>query len=487
MTTRPGFRLPASLRLPRLLAALTLSVGATELLALPVDGDLDTSFGGTGVVAITYDLGAAASDYGTDVLATDGGRLLVSGVVATGAIGEPLALAAGQLVANGALDVGFGGGTGRVHYSFGPDHWSLVRAARTAQGEIVLAGSVQWRADDLDFLVVRLQPDGSLDPGFGGGTGFVTVAFDSDPGGENWDIASSLMIAPDGDILVAGTVHRGSGDWDMGVVRLQPGGALDPAFGSGTGKVIVAFDVGGHALKDQALAIFPAGNGSIVLVGACENGSASNTDVAFAMLDGEGHLLGSFGGTGKVVVPFDLAIGGEDYAYAGASDGRGRLYAAGEALDASSRKVAAIACVTWSGAPCPGFGSSGRVFFPIGSPPQGDERLTGIAVDSLGRIVAAGDAVRANRDVAIVRLLSNGTLDTSFAVGGARIVDIDRGPGGDDDQTYALRLVSGKPVVAGAAQYNGTDYDFFVLRVWVSLVFADGFETGSVGAWSSAQ
>jgi uncharacterized delta-60 repeat protein len=461
---------------------------AAPLAAQLADGVLDPTFGGGGIVTLPFDVGGAGFDLGTGVAHLPGDRLLLAGSITTGSSLWPRALAAGQLSWTGGLDMAFGGGDGRVHYSWGSSVWDLVAAATTSQGKVVLAGSVQWSESDLDFLVVRLLADGSLDPGFGGGDGWVSIPFDVNPGGEIFDIASSLFVTADDGIVVAGSASRSTDDWDFAVARLTASGALHPTFGGGTGKVVIPIDAYGYSGIDQAFSVFPSADGAIVVVGTCESGSAGNFDFAIVEIDYGGNLVPAFG---KVVLPFDLVFRGADWAHAGAVDARGRILVAGEAMGNSNLTRAAILCLTpTTGALCPDFGSAGRVTFPLSASPQGGEKITGIAVDDLGRILLAGTAVpntAANRDVAVARLLHNGALDPSFAGGtGIRIVDVysGSGPGQDVDAALGLVLAAGKPLVVGAAEWESPDHDFFALRIWVSLVQADGFERGTHEGWS---
>src|SRR3954452_12626725 len=67
------------------------------------------------------------------------------------------------------------------------------------------------------MLVESVVPDGDPDPGFGGGDGIKTIAIDG--GGFGEDVA----IQPDGAILLATGGH-----WPL--VRLEPDGDLDPTF-----------------------------------------------------------------------------------------------------------------------------------------------------------------------------------------------------------------------------------------------------------------
>ncbi|MCZ7652645.1 MAG: delta-60 repeat domain-containing protein [Thermoanaerobaculia bacterium] len=467
------------------LAGLLGSGLGPPLPAQLADGVLDPTFGGVGVVTLPFDLGAMRSDLGTDVVPLPGDRLLLAGSITTGSLALPRNLAAGQLTWTGGLDTGFGGGDGRVHYPFGSSVWDLVAAAVTSQGEIVLAGSVHWSQTDADFLVVRLHADGSLDPTFGGGTGWVSIPFNVNPGGDLLDLASSLFLTGSDSIVVAGTVKRGADDWDFAVARLTATGAPHPTFGGGTGKVVIPIDAYGYAGTDQAFAVFPSADGAIVVAGTCESLTAGNFDFAIAEIDYGGSLVPAFG---KVVIPFDLVYQGADWAYGGAVDDKGRILVAGSAEGEFGQTRAAVVCLTPAGALCPDFGSAGRVTFPLSASPKGDEKATGVAVDDLGRILLGGTAVptaAGNRDVAVARLLPGGALDASFAGGsGIRVVDLNHGPGGDDDEALGLVLAAGKPVVVGATQYLDVDDDFFAVRIWVSLVQADGFERGTHEGWS---
>jgi uncharacterized delta-60 repeat protein len=91
---------------------------------------------------------------------------------------------------------------------------------------------------------VRYNPDGSLDPSFGTG-GIVTTDLTS-PGTrsttQNTDFASSVVIEPDGKIIVAGTTFNqgsyntygtiiGTTPFTVALVRYDSNGSLDPTFG----------------------------------------------------------------------------------------------------------------------------------------------------------------------------------------------------------------------------------------------------------------
>src|SRR5690606_2795814 len=93
-----------------------------------------------------------------------------------------------------------------------------------------------------DFYVARFTADGELDTSFSF-DGRTTVDFD---GGD--DICTGLAVQPDGKIVIVGTSapHLGS-NGDFAIARLNSDGTLDTAgFGNGSGKSVVAFDLGGN-------------------------------------------------------------------------------------------------------------------------------------------------------------------------------------------------------------------------------------------------
>src|SRR5262249_42256794 len=76
-----------------------------------------------------------------------------------------------------------------------------------------------------DFALVRLNADGSADGSFGAG-GRVLL----DLGGD--DVLTALAVQADGSVVAAGTTSSAGGS-DVVVVRLRPDGSLDPRFGVG--------------------------------------------------------------------------------------------------------------------------------------------------------------------------------------------------------------------------------------------------------------
>src|SRR5262249_52732806 len=111
-----------------------------------------------------------------------------------------------------------------------------------ADGKIVAAGFARRRSGDTDIAVVRYNINGSLDPTFGN-KGIVFTDLNKGD-----DDAFSMVIQPDGKILVAGLGGGSSGGLCM--VRYNTNGSLDdgtrkdstPGDRFGTnGKVVFSF------------------------------------------------------------------------------------------------------------------------------------------------------------------------------------------------------------------------------------------------------
>lgn len=184
------------------------------------DGALDTSFAsGTGYFTFAFGDSSTAAALALD----DKGRILVAGsATRRGQLGSLVV----RLTPDGVLDGSFGSCSHVFAHAPGRDE-RAVSVAVSASGRIVVAGdsACDSGGDPRDFLVRRLREDGSPDLDFGvdgAATGTIT---------EGDDVAESMAIAPDGDILVVGNAS-GEGARGPVVARYTEEGALDPSFGT---------------------------------------------------------------------------------------------------------------------------------------------------------------------------------------------------------------------------------------------------------------
>ena len=263
---------------------------------LTSSGALDLTFGGTGWVTVGI---GPSSDYAQSAVATPSNQLVLAGYASNGTDWD---VGVARLTADGDLDTGFAGdGTVLVPVGSGDDHGYAVD--RAGDGGLVVAG-----ASVGDVAVVRLTASGALDTAWGG-DGVVTVDL-----GAGDDAGAAVDLAPDGDVVVAGT----SGG-DVAVVRLTASGALDAAWG-GTGAVTVAVGSG----DDAGRAVAVASDGRVVVAGSSHNGA--DDDAAVLRFTAAGALDAGFSGNGSLTV----GVSGDDVAHGLALAADGRILLGGE-------------------------------------------------------------------------------------------------------------------------------------------------------------
>ncbi len=109
------------------------------------------------------------------------------------------------------------------------------------------------------------------------------------------------------------------------------------------------------------------------------------------------------------------------------------------------------------------FGTGGKVTTDTSSQTNGGDGVFALAIQSDGKIVAAGLASDGgiNSDFAVVRYNTDGSLDSTFGTGGKETTTIT----GGSDSAYALGIQSdGKIVAAGSANDGSHNVDFAVVR-----------------------
>jgi uncharacterized delta-60 repeat protein len=145
-----------------------------------------------------------------------------------------------RLNPNGTLDPSFGSG-GKVLTSHPSGDAFGTAIALSADGRLAVAGYVVALNNGAGWVTARYNNDGSLDASFGGG-GLVTG-----PLGANSQTARHIIVQGDGRLVVAG-----NGGGRAAVVRYNVNGTLDASFGTdGVVSLVVADDTGASALALQ--------------------------------------------------------------------------------------------------------------------------------------------------------------------------------------------------------------------------------------------
>lgn len=212
------------------------------------DGRLDTGFDVDGKASTDFGRNESANS----VIWQPDGKIVVAGYTSGSGVTD---IALARYNANGSLDVGFGAG-GKVTTDFAGRADTGMAAALQPDGKIVAAGA-SASGEDSDFALVRYNPDGSLDTGFGVGGKVLTAI------GGGSDIGNALVIQPDGKIVVSGSSAGSDGRADFALARYLSNGSPDVAFGVG-GKV--TSDFGGY--DDASMALARQADGKLVAAGS---------------------------------------------------------------------------------------------------------------------------------------------------------------------------------------------------------------------------
>ncbi|HEY0737772.1 MAG TPA: delta-60 repeat domain-containing protein [Herpetosiphonaceae bacterium] len=186
-----------------LVGGMFTSVGGTartNIARLNADGSLDTSFDpGTGVDSFVHAL----------ALQPDGKVLLGGAFTSVGGMARSRIA---RLNADGSLDI-----------SFNPGANSTVRTLGVQpDGKVLLGGDFTSVGGTARSRIARLNADGSLDLAFNPGAGANSAVY-------------TLVLQPDGKILLGGMFSLVGGTARSRIARLNANGLLDTSFDPGAG------------------------------------------------------------------------------------------------------------------------------------------------------------------------------------------------------------------------------------------------------------
>jgi uncharacterized delta-60 repeat protein len=246
-----------------LAAGTTNNAGNFEFAMVRVNanGTIDNTFGTAGKV--TTDI-SFADDWAFSVRVLPDGSILVAGYAYNGADYD---FAIVKYHSDGSLDTSFG--SGGIRYIDYNSYSDIGIAMEVMTNGKILLGGYTGPAGDKDFLVARLDANGSLDPTFDGDGWAITSLGSYD------DNLYSMKLQTDGKFIAAGSTSNGS-NLDMAVVRFNADGSLDNTFGVGG---IFRLDIDGG--DDIAWSVKLVMNNKILVGGETWGGRA---DYNFAVI-----------------------------------------------------------------------------------------------------------------------------------------------------------------------------------------------------------
>lgn len=153
----------------------------------------------------------------------------------------------------------------------------------------------------------------------------------------------------------------------------------------------------------------------------------------------------------------------------------GRILLVGAAKDQGDDM--AVVRLLPDGSPDTGFGGDGRVTVPLDLGGEHNDVAHGAALQPDGALVLAGYAEResgGNSDIALARLLPDGELDPDFGFAGKAVITLDLG-GHRFDAAVRGRYHEGAVIFGGTVDRAG-HRSFLAGRVIVDVLFSDGYE-----------
>jgi uncharacterized delta-60 repeat protein len=347
-----------------------------------------------------------------------------------------------RYLANGTLDPGFA-----------PQNSELPPAEATqADGKRLVA-----QDSGQEGKIRRLNPDGTPDTSFNGGT--------SEPTASYW--VRIIVPLPSGQILVAGTADRLLGrsglEYRTGLSRLNADGTLDRGFGDHGSVYLLNEDVG------YVSGLVPQQDGSVLVIGSSAafrltaagkldpgyraGGRAGQAVIGFRALpggaialagtiegvDGEGardFFVAHYGPGGELDPSFaggrgfaTADFGGVDVARSVLWNEDGSVLVGGSTTSSDSACVAlrecgqapALARFDAAGNLDPGFGSDGLLRIEqLAGPvrPFGQGGVTAMAARRDGGVVAAGAAAPEASVAFLAAIAADGTLERNFGSAG---------------------------------------------------------------------
>jgi uncharacterized delta-60 repeat protein len=363
-------------------------------------GSLDPTFNGNGIQ--TSNLLTAAD---ATAIQGDGKMVVVGDGIVTSGKTHYRAIGVTRLNADGSLDTGFGS-AGVVTILQGNQATGLAVTLQS-DGKILVSGTAWTNKNfglDSEYVVARLNPNGSLDTTFANKGQFVWNPTSGD------EQARAMAVLADGSIVVGGHASPFTGGFSPDTYtafKLTSAGKLVTSFGT-NGEF--RYDFGGQGGSIGSMAIAPSGD--VILAGDARNSNGLRSGAILALTP-SGKLDPTFNATGVLVVA--PPVGDNYLSFGDVAIQNGKILVAGT----TGAEGAIVARFTVSGARDTSFGSGGSFTTPAAS------GFSSLALESDGSIVVGGSyiyqtivnpdgSITTHSEMVVSHLTADGAIDTSF-------------------------------------------------------------------------
>ncbi|MEN3015730.1 MAG: delta-60 repeat domain-containing protein [bacterium] len=409
------------------------------------DGDLDAT------VIFHNIAGGSRHEYGYSIYVHQNGKIYVTGESSNTSDQD---LIVTRLNSNGSLDTTFGsGGHVVINNIVGNNSWEQGNSIYVDQAGKVYVTGESSSGLIIDLIVTKLNSDGSLDTTFGSGG---HVILHNIAGGNWYDYGHSIYVDQAGKVYITGCSWNGS-DEDLIVTRLNSNGTLDNTFGS-SGHVILHNIAGGNS-DDVGYSIYVDQSGKVYVTGYSYN--VSDEDLIVTRLNSNGTLDNTFGSGGHVVLN-NVAGGNWERGYSIYVDQNGKIYVTGQGWNSLDVDLI-VTRLNSDGSLDTTFGSGGHVIVHNIAGGNWEEGRS-IYLDQTGKVYVAGQARNvSDTDLAVTRLNSDGSLDTTFGSGGHVIVH--NIAGGNSEEGNSIYVDQNGKIYVSGSSHNGSNYDLIVVKI----------------------
>ncbi len=248
--------------------AVVVGMFGFEVARFNVNGTPDTTFDGDGLAQVP-----GLNQANTLAIQADG-KIIVAGYF----VSENADLALARFNSNGLLDTTFDGDGIAVFVL--PETQVVFDIAIQPDGKIILGGNTGTTVSVQDFMVVRLNANGTPDASFGPtGNGVVQTSFNAG------DSLSSVALQTDGKIVAGGSTS--GTNLDFALMRVTATGSLDTTFDT-DGKLTTSIR------QDEGISkVLIQPDGKIIATGNTRN-PGQNVDTAIVRYNPNGSLDTSF-------------------------------------------------------------------------------------------------------------------------------------------------------------------------------------------------
>lgn len=417
------------------------------------DGSLDPTFhnGGMSFIHCNYQLNTSSMTLQND------GKIVLA---AAGLNNDPWPFTGiFRFQPDGAPDSSFAQNGAWVN-PVGNEHSALYSIHAMSDGKL-LAGGIAKEFSDFDFTLLRLQNDGSPDPGFGN-NGLVFTDF-------KWgnDKAGGIYPRADGKMLLAGNFLIGdfnSSDNLCALTQLLPDGTADAGFGTGGidtfpggSLVSVVFQSDGKILAGVDSYFGQQG----ALYRRLPSGGADSSFGQFGHVD---SVFGNYAGP-KIVQVGILS--------------NGKIVVAGSVIRPGTFRDFILTCLLPDGSRDVSFGNNGFILVDFNNK---DDGVYGLAIQPDDKILLAGNGWNGGsnkKDIVVMRFHPNGTFDGGWGQNGVKFDDFGAPIG--EGVSYMTFTPTGKLMLAVQCQITVDVFEDAIFENAVACYNADGTPDATFG------